>query len=48
MVKIVLNLSEKELDILIYCLDSAIDIVKLSEKEKKRATELRDELNNYL
>jgi hypothetical protein len=41
-------MSKKELEILIYCLDSAIDIVKLSEKEKKRAIELREELNSYL
>jgi hypothetical protein len=48
MVKITLDLSERELEILLYCLDSAIDIVKLSKKEKQRAIELRNELGNYL
>jgi hypothetical protein len=48
MVKITLDLSNRELEILLFCLDSAIDIVNLSKKEKKRAIELRNELNDYL
>jgi hypothetical protein len=34
MVKIELDLTKDEIEILLYCLDSAIDIVELSEKKK--------------
>jgi hypothetical protein len=48
MVKIELDLTKDEIEILLYCLDSAIDIVELSEKKKERAMEIRNELNSHL
>jgi hypothetical protein len=48
MVKIELDLTKDEIEILLYCLDSAIDIVELSEKEKERAIQIRNELNSHL
>jgi hypothetical protein len=48
LVNISLDLSKREIEILLYCLDSAIDIVKLSEKEKERAIQIRDKLAGYL
>jgi hypothetical protein len=48
MVKISLDLSKRELEILLLYLDSAVDIVDLSDEEMKRAIQLRDQIAGYL
>ena len=48
MVKISLDLSTNELEMLIFCIDSAIDIVNFTKEEKEKAIKLRDELRNHL
>ena len=47
MVKITLELSELEIEMLSHCIESAIDIKQMNEQEKKRAKVILKQLSKY-
>jgi len=48
MVKIKLDLSEVEIEMLSHCIESAIDVKPMNEKEKQTAKTILKELSKYI
>ena len=48
MVKLTFDLSELEIEILSYCIESAIDTKEMNEQDKKTAKIILEQLNKYL
>ena len=48
MVKVTLDISKPELEMMIYCIESAIDVKQMTDKEKKSAIKILKQLKDYL
>ena len=48
MVKVAIELSELEIEMLINCIDTAIDVKHLDEEHEKRAKEIKKQLSKYV
>ena len=48
MVKLTLEMSEHELELFSHCIESAIDVKEMSEKEKETAKNILRQLHKYI
>ena len=48
MVKLTLEMSEHELELFSHCIESAIDIKEMSEKERNTAKNILKQLHKYI
>jgi len=48
MVKVVIELSKYEIQMLVNCIESAIDTKHMQEKNEERVKEIQKELSKYL
>ncbi len=48
MVKVTIDLSELEIEMLLHCLESAIDVKHMQDKDIERAKEIKEQLSQYL
>ena len=48
MVKLTLEMSEHELELFSHCIESAIDIKEMSDKEKETAKNILRQLHKYI
>ena len=48
MVKVTFDLSELEIEMLSYCIESAIDTKEMNEQDKKTAKIILEQLSKYL
>jgi len=48
MVKVEIELSELQIEMLIKCIDGAIDVKHMSEQDEERAKEVKRQLSKYL
>ena len=48
MVKVTLNISKLEIEMLSYCIESAIDVKHMSDKDKKSAEKILKQLKIHL
>jgi len=48
MVKVTIDLTKLEIEMLTHCIRSAIDVKHMPEKDEKRAREIIDILSKYL
>jgi len=48
MVNVTIDLSELEIEMLLHCLESAIDVKHIDDKDIERAKEIKKQLSKYL
>ena len=48
MVKVILDLSEIEIEILSHCIETALDVKPMSQQEKKTAKVILKQLSKYI
>lgn len=48
MVKVTIELSELEIEMLLHCLESAIDVKHMDDQDIKRAKDIKEQLSKYL
>ena len=48
MVKVTIDLSKLEIEMLIHCIEGAIEVKHVTEKDQRRAKDIIDNLNKYL
>jgi membrane-bound inhibitor of C-type lysozyme len=47
MVKVILDLSQHEIDMLYHCIETALDVKPMNKEEKKTASLILDQLRKY-
>ncbi len=48
MVKVTLELSKLEIEMLLHCIETAIDVKHMDDKDIERAKEIKNQLSKYL
>jgi len=48
MVKVTIELSEREIQMLISCIESALDTKHMQEENEERVKKIRDQLSKYI